>query len=251
MSQKDEPFYDPDGFARLATAEEWLFWFTARKRLICWALRSHFPDLRSFGEIGFGTGATLQAVGCTFPTATLTGIDYYEEGLPWARKRVPHATLLRGDIHALPEVVRHLDVVGAFDVLEHLPDDRQALASLYAALRPGAGLILTVPQHQALWSIADEVGHHRRRYARNELIEKVQTAGFELIESTSFVSLLLPALWLSRKRLSTPNDAYREIRVSRFLNFILTGVMFVEYGLIRIGFRPPAGGSLLLLARRT
>ena len=102
MTEPDLPYYDTSGFARLAAAEDWLFWFTARNRLICWALRRHFPTMRSFCEIGCGTGATLRAVQHHFPGLALTGIDYFPEGLVWARARVPQATLMFGDIHALP-----------------------------------------------------------------------------------------------------------------------------------------------------
>jgi 2-polyprenyl-3-methyl-5-hydroxy-6-metoxy-1,4-benzoquinol methylase len=44
-----------------------------------------------------------------------------------------------------------LDVAGCFDVLEHIPDDQRALEELARAVRPGGGLILTVPQLPRLW----------------------------------------------------------------------------------------------------
>ena len=251
MIGSDRPFYDSAGFARLAEAEDWFFWFTARNRLICWALRRHFPEMRSFCEIGCGTGATLQAVQRAFPSIPLTGIDYFSEGLLWARNRVPQAILMQGDIHDLPPAASESDVLGAFDVLEHLPDDVGALARLHKALRPGGGLILTVPQHRALWSVADDVGHHRRRYEQAELVGKVRAAGFEVLLVTSFVSLLLPLLWLNRKRASKPEDAYAELKIGRLPNAFLAGVMSIERRLIQSGFSFPAGGSLLLLARCT
>ena len=251
MTEPDLPYYDTSGFARLAAAEDWLFWFTARNRLICWALRRHFPTMRSFCEIGCGTGATLRAVQHHFPGLALTGIDYFPEGLVWARARVPQATLMLGDIHALPATASEADVLGAFDVLEHIPDDAGALSRLHATLRPGGGLILTVPQHRALWSVADDIGHHRRRYARVELVGKVRAAGFEVLAVTSFVSLLLPVLWLNRKRAATPADAYAELKIGRLPNALLGLVMTLERWLIEAGCSFPAGGSLLLLARRT
>ena len=251
MTEPDLPYYDASGFARLAAAEDWLFWFTARNRLICWALRRHFPAMRSFCEIGCGTGATLRAVQQNFPGLPLTGIDYFPEGLVWARARVPQATLMLGDIHALPVAADEADVLGAFDVLEHIPDDAGALSRLHAALRPGGGLILTVPQHRALWSVADDIGHHRRRYARAELVGKVRAAGFEVLAVTSFVSLLLPVLWLNRKRAATPADAYAELKIGRLPNALLGLVMTLERWLIEVGCSFPAGGSLLLLARRS
>lgn len=248
---EEQPFYDPTGFARLAEAEDWFFWFTARNRLICWVLKKYYPDMRSFCEIGYGTGATLQAVSRCYRQTKLIGVDFYEEGKPWAKKRVPKGKLMRGDIRNLQALGLNCDVVGAFDVLEHIPEDTAALTQLYQALRPGGGLILTVPQHPSLWSVSDEVGHHQRRYTQKELESKVRQAGFEVSFVTSFVSLLLPLLWLSRKRAHVPEDAYAEFKINRPLNQLLCLVMAVERLLIKIGIRFPAGGSLLLLAHRT
>jgi SAM-dependent methyltransferase len=251
MTDPTHQSYDPAGFAFLAAAEDWHFWFTSRNRLICWALRRHFPTMRAFCDVGCGTGATLHAVEQAFPGLRLFGVDYFPEGLVWAGNRLSHVTLIQGDIHDLPAAVRESDVWGAFDVLEHIPDDANALSCLYAAIRPGGGLILTVPQHRALWSASDEVGHHQRRYDRAELVGKVRTAGFEVLAVTSFVSLLLPLLWLKRRRTSTSEDAYAELRLGRLPNALFTFVMTIERWLIQAGLSLPAGGSLLLLARRT
>lgn len=54
------------------------------------------------------------------------------------------------------------DVIGAFDVLEHIEEDERVLGQLNAALRSGGGIIATVPQHQWLWSEMDTVSGHRR-----------------------------------------------------------------------------------------
>jgi SAM-dependent methyltransferase len=245
------PYYEVSGFARLAAAEDWLFWFTARKRLICWALLRYFPSMRAFCDVGCGTGATLRAVAKTFPSLPLTGVDYFSEGLSLARTSVPQANIIQGDIYTLPAAASESDVIGVFDVLEHLDDDIGALSSLHAALNPGGGLILTVPQHRTLWSVADEIGHHRRRYSRKDLVDKVCSTGFEVMFVTSFVSLLLPFLWLSRKRASRPEDAYAELKIRPLPNALLSMVMRMEFWLIKAGLSLPVGGSLLLLARRT
>ena len=90
------------------------------------------------------------------------------------------------------------DVVGAFDVLEHLVEDESALAQMFNAARPGGGLLVTVPQQRYLWSASDEYAMHQRRYSRAELRAKVESAGFQIERITSFNSLLLPLMILSR-----------------------------------------------------
>ena len=55
--------YDASRFEVLARLEREHFWFTARTRLIVWALRSHFPRAQSLLEIGCGTGNVLGSIG--------------------------------------------------------------------------------------------------------------------------------------------------------------------------------------------
>jgi 2-polyprenyl-3-methyl-5-hydroxy-6-metoxy-1,4-benzoquinol methylase len=61
------------------------------------------------------------------------------------------------------------DVIGEFDVLEHIEDEKAVLMAMHRALRPGGDIALTVPQHPRLWSGTDEAAHHKRRYERGEL----------------------------------------------------------------------------------
>ena len=117
----------------------------------------------------------------------------------------------------------------------------------------GGGIILTVPQHAFLWSQQDEAACHVRRYSRGTLIEKVGRAGFNVEVATSFVSLLLPLMMWSRRRKRVPSDRFdpmAELKLGRIANTTLAGVMSVERSLIEWGARFPAGGSLLLVARK-
>ena len=118
-------------------------------------------------------------------------------------------------------------------------------------MRSGGFLLLTVPQHPWLWSAADDYAHHVRRYTAQELRRKVLHAGFRIEYCTSFVSLLLPLMAL--QRLSSRNQNYNpdnEFKISQLLNAALYLVMQLELALLRLGLRFPAGGSLLLLARK-
>ncbi|MGE0733456.1 MAG: class I SAM-dependent methyltransferase [Alphaproteobacteria bacterium] len=76
-----------------------------------------------------------------------------------------------------------LDFVYSSNVLEHIDDDRAALALLYRKLRPGGTLALYVPAFMSLWSRLDELAGHVRRYTRADLAEKVSAAGFSITHS--------------------------------------------------------------------
>jgi hypothetical protein len=111
--------------------------------------------------------------------------------------------------------------------------------------------VITVPQHQWLWSPLDEYAGHQRRYSRASLVSLVRAAGLRPVLITSFVSLLLPALLLSRfSQRGTTVDPMQEFRIAPAVNRISSWVMTAERTLIRAGLPLPAGGSLLLIARR-
>ena len=145
---------------------------------------------------------------------------------------------------------REFDVVGAFDVLEHIAEDELVLSEMFKATRPGGGILLTVPQHQFLWSELDRHSMHQRRYNRAHLRGKVERAGFCVERITSFVSFLLPLLILSRRK-RKDQDLWAEVpRMNRSLNAFFEKTLAAERALIRSGISFPAGGSLLLVARK-
>ncbi len=244
--------YDPAYFAELAQLEAGNFWFRARNRLIVWALRRFFPQARRFLEVGCGTGFVLSGIAAAMPTVELAASEASVSGLTIAAQRLPGAQLIQVDARRIP-FRDEFDVAGAFDVIEHVEDDRAVLRELCAAVVPSGGLMLTVPQHPSLWSEYDARAGHVRRYRRAELRERLVEAGFEIVKMTSFVSLLLPLMYFSRLGQRAPGanyDPLAELRIAPWLNQLLGAALGIERAMIRAGVPMPAGGSLLAIARR-
>lgn len=244
--------FHPDAFAALAALEAGNFWFRARNRLIVWALRRHFPQMQRYLEIGCGTGFVLAGVANAYPKVKLTGSEVFSAGLPYAARRVEKAEFIQMDARHIP-YMEEFDVIGAFDVLEHIEEDQAVLVEMLRALRPGGGIIITVPQHPWLWSRQDDYACHVRRYRLGELRDKVRRVGFHVEFETSFVSLLLPIMLASRlaqRNEAAHSDPLVELRLPKLINCTFGAVMGLERLLIRLGLRFPAGGSLLLLARK-
>jgi SAM-dependent methyltransferase len=243
--------FRPEFFDELAALEAGNFWFRSRNALILAALRRHFRGMRSFLEVGCGTGYVLSAVAEAFPAARVVGNEVFSAGLAHARRRLPHVELLEMDARQMA-YDGVFDAAGAFDVIEHIDDDEQVLARLGRAVVPGGGLLLTVPQHPWLWSEQDDLACHVRRYSASGLRRKVEAAGFEVVDLMSFVSLLLPLMWLSRRlrRSNGAGDALADLRLRGWQNQALGAVMAVERLLLGAGVRFPIGGSLLLVARK-
>jgi SAM-dependent methyltransferase len=246
------PGFKAEYFGALSKLEEGNFWFKARNRLITWALRRHFPAAENFFEIGCGTGFVLSAIAETSPGLRLFGSEIYSTGLEVAAKRVRKSTFFQMDARNIP-FEEEFDVIGAFDVLEHIHEDEKVLSRMYRAARAGGGVILTVPQHPFLWSRQDEHACHVRRYTSSELRSKLEAAGFTVTQISSFVSLLLPVLAVARLRnrsVAEEFDPLEELRMGRVANAVLDRVMALERVLIQLGVSFPAGGSLLVVGRK-
>src|SRR5512133_2005177 len=170
--------YDPHYFEPLFAAEERHFWFVARNKVICSLARKALRGnpTGQILEVGCGTGNVLQALEKEYPAEQLTGMDLFQEGLQFARRRV-HCGLVQADL-AFPPFNRPYDLLGMFDVLEHIKEDQVVLDHAFRLVKPGGWLLLTVPADPALWSYFDVASHHVRRYTLPELQEKVQKAGF-------------------------------------------------------------------------
>ncbi|MGH7192800.1 MAG: class I SAM-dependent methyltransferase, partial [Candidatus Saccharimonadales bacterium] len=167
-----------------------------------------------------------------------------------AKKRVPKAHLYQMDARNSP-FEESFDAVGVFDVLEHIVEDELVLKDIYKTLKPGGGILITVPRYMRLWSRCDDFVRHVRRYEPGELEIKLTKAGFQMVRSTCFVSFLLPLLVASRiwQHISPrPYDLDSELRVQGLIGGALETILNAERLCIGKGFNPSIGGSLLAIA---
>ena len=244
--------FRPESFDLLAGLEAGNFWFEVRNDIVEWAVRRYAPNTRRMLEIGCGTGFVLSRLARVLPDASLLGTEIFAAGLPHAARRVPEVAFAQMDARRMP-FVDEFDAIGAFDVIEHIAEDESVLAQAHRALRPGGALILTVPQHRWLWSAADDFAVHHRRYTAAELHQKLKSAGFELVRSSSFVSLLLPLMALSRwrqRRGAADYDPAAEMRLPAWLNASMAACLRMELAAMKLGLNWPAGGSRLVVARK-
>lgn len=253
--------YNADDFRRVYEVEDAHFWFVARNRVLTAALtamRRPTPVPRSILEVGCGTGNTLRVLRAAFPSATVVGVDALLAGLRFARARTGEP-VVQARIEQLP-FNRPFDLIGLFDVLEHIDDDEAALGHLRRMLRPGGTLMMTVPAGRALWSRIDDESHHCRRYEPRQLADALAASGFRLEYQTYFMAGIYPLVWIAR-RVSALRDSLvnarggaapalaGELRVVPGLNGSLLRLLAPEAAWIARHGHMPFGSSLLAIAR--
>jgi SAM-dependent methyltransferase len=113
------------------------------------------------------------------------------------------ADVKQGDALQLPFADGEFDRVVAAEVLEHIPEDEQAIAELVRVLRRGGTLAVTVPRwlpERICWALSDayhEVeGGHVRIYTGDELVAKVESAGMTFTGREHRHGLHSPYWWL-------------------------------------------------------
>ena len=254
--------YNPEDFTRIRPVEDTHFWFVSRNSILAAALRSVADNGTVKGallEIGCGTGNALRVMRDCFPQAMLIGMDAFHAGLLHARSRT-RAALVEGRLEEMP-FGRRFALIGMFDVLEHIEDDRAALLRIYQSLERSGTLILTVPAGPSLWSRFDDESCHRRRYTAPQLREVLRGAQFRVEYMTHFMSVTYPALWASRRlerlltlvagKNSTGRDPAlaRELSVPFAVNALFAQLLRLEAPVVKRRYRLPLGSSLLAIAR--
>jgi len=235
-------------FEALFEAEAKSFWFRSRNRLVIWSLAKYFSNASSMLEVGCGTGFVLDGISKALPHVQLAGSELYAEGLQFAQKRLPGVNFKQLDARNLPFSEAY-DVIGAFDVLEHIEEDELVLRQLFKACRKG--IVITVPQHDFLWSAVDELACHKRRYSAQEIKNKVERAGFRVVRMTSFVSILLPLMFISRMKTKNPEKVVgSEFNLPKVVDRLFEAIINFECRLVAAGVTWPFGGSLLVVAEK-
>ncbi len=152
------------------TLTAWLRYDLVRRLL------DRLDAVHSVLEIGAGEGALGARLASRF---RYVGLE--QDATSWlrAKQRVERfgGTVLHGDPSIL-EVGATFDLICVFEVLEHIEDDRSALAQWRGYLNPGGSLIISVPAFGARFGPWDDRAGHYRRYEPEELAALLNETGY-------------------------------------------------------------------------
>jgi SAM-dependent methyltransferase len=182
----------PDIYREMASVQGRHWWFVARRQILD----------RIIASLALPAGASILEIGCG-PGGNLAMLARH--GTLQAMETDPAARELAADLGICPVFPGALpapqpfaegtaDLICLFDVLEHIEDDRVALATTARLLKPGGRILLTVPAYTWLWSAHDELHHHQRRYNQKTLAATIVAAGLEPVRLGYFNTLLFPLI---------------------------------------------------------
>lgn len=240
----------PTEYGTMFRLEDCYWWFEGSMQFILSAL-SDVPCCAT-GRIldaGCGTGGLLKRLA----SRKAWGVEIASEGLGLCRRRGLN-NVLQASTMSLPFRSESFDVVLSIDVLVHqwVPDDIGALREMQRVLVPGGFVLLQVAAYRFLWSSHDVATLTRHRYTRDELAEKIERSGFELLRITYRNTLLSPlAVLVKLLRRARANTATRGdlIALPRLLDRTLFWLLTAEnYVARRVSL--PFGVSVFCIARK-
>jgi ubiquinone/menaquinone biosynthesis C-methylase UbiE len=206
-----------------AVYEEWFeletyhWWFVGRRilfiRLLEQALVMGASELKTglrMVDMGCGTGVMLDSLS---RFGEVIGVDVSRTALSFCRERKPYV-LCQAPMDHLPFRSGRIDLLTAFDVLEHGEDDQAMLREAYRVCAPGGLAMFSVPAYHFMWGDHDVAAHHYRRYSSEEIRKIVERAGFHIRRMTYLNSFLFPLSVVFRHSKNVLVNALRRMGIS-------------------------------------
>jgi SAM-dependent methyltransferase len=240
---------DRAAYDRMRTLQANHWWFEGRRRILSSLIeRLDLPKPARILEAGCGPGGNigmLQRFGEVVALEPDAASRAYAAEMTGARIE---AGALPGELPFAPGA---FDLVGAFDVIEHVDDDKGAVAALSLLLKRGGHLAATVPGQPWMWSRHDELHHHRRRYRLAPFRRLFEEAGLSVVKASYFNTFLFPMIAVVRaaKIAVRSRAADDEALPPASLNAALTGLFAAEKSWLAHADLP-VGVSIVVIARR-
>lgn len=242
---------NPEEYAQLFRLSENNWWFVGTRDILFSSIAGEPLHGTRILDVGCGSGSMMKRSSQIGP---VIGIDTSIGALKHCHS-IGFSSLCQGDAGKLPFKSSAFGLIIAADILEHCDDDEKVLAELHRVTASGGTLLISVPAHNILWSAHDIALHHKRRYARRELIRKAEDAGFTVNRSSSFNTILFAPVAMARltwgkiRRRSSSGYEIKYHENLRSLNRLMLAILRFERWFLGHG-NLPFGLSILLLASK-
>lgn len=209
------------------------WWLGGKYDIIVDLMKRHRSNLASTSilDVGCGPGNMFNLLK---PFGVVSGMDFSEDALRLAKDK-GYKELQYGKAEQIPYADESFDIVVALDIIEHVPDDREAIKEIFRVLKPGGKLFFSLPAYMFLWGDHDDMYGHYRRYTKTEIRRKMENGGF-VTKQISYVEpvFLLPLLVFRRlkKKMKTQKDDF--VHLPGFLNTFLRHFIGAEKYILRV-----------------
>jgi SAM-dependent methyltransferase len=242
---------EPDEYRKMAKVEDAMWYYRALHRHVTRSLAAVLPaGEASVLDAGCGTGGLLRRLHAAQPAWRLTGLDYSPLACDFARGRVA-GEVVQGSVTALPFANAAFDAITSCDVVCQVTEPARAAGEFHRCLRPGGVVVLTMPAYQWLYSYHDRETGNLRRCTRGGVDDLLRAAGFTILRSTYWNTLLFPLAVLRRKVFPPPAPTSDVGLFPAPVEALFTGLMALEHGWLGLGAPLPFGNSVLTVARKS
>lgn len=242
----------PHTYAIMDDVEGSHWWFVGRRAILESFLETIVPGPRSQDprptilDVGCGTGANLEMLA---QYGEAEGVDVSDDALEFCALKGLKAK--KGLAEELPFADESFDVTTALDVVEHLDDDIAGLKEMFRVTKSGGWSLIFVPAYMFLWGVQDDVSNHRIRYTRQQIVERLETAGYTVERATyanwTFFAPILAGRTLMKLTGIKP-ESENNVNITA-LNGVFGKLLGAERFWLR-NFNFPFGVSIVVVARR-
>jgi SAM-dependent methyltransferase len=238
-------------YATMAEREQNYWWHLGRLRIIQTYIQRAKKNKETLKimNIGCGTGGTIDMLESF---GEVDNVDISDEAIKFMKER-GYTRITKVDDIELPFRSKSYDLVGAFDVLEHIEDQVGALKEWKRILKDDGAVVITVPAYQWLWTDHDVSLHHKRRYTTQRLAEAAAEAGLKPEKQSYAVVFSLPLVAgfrLLNKALGRKADSETSyVSVPNWTNKAFTAMLYGEAKLHQ-KLKFPFGTSVVTILRK-
>ncbi len=241
----------PEEYRKMAGVEDRMWYYRALHRHVLRSLRANLQTAATLSvlDAGCGTGGLLRRLKKAEPAWRLAGLDFSPLACDLATERTGLA-IAQGSIAAMPFADASFDAVVSCDVVCQVTDAIVALREFRRCLRAEGIVVLTMPAYQWMYSYHDREVANLRRYNRGEVNTLLREAGFTIRTSTYWNMFPFP-LAVVRRKFFPPKTPDSDVRLFPApVEAAFNGLMAVEHGWLRAGFRMAFGNSVLTVAQK-
>lgn len=174
--------------------EHWLF--VVRRKIFFYFIKKYSQAGSKIFDFGCGSGylvGELNKMGYN-----VHGVDFEKDAIDYGLNQgIKNLKLATGEKIDYPDET--FDIVTAFDVLEHVENEKPTITELNRILKSGGKMIISAPAYQWMWGVQDDISHHFRRYTVGSLLAVFKDfTELKLVRKTYFNTFLFPPIAVAR-----------------------------------------------------